>query len=306
MDTMMVIDYLAKWGHFLAGTTWIGLLYYFNFVQTEYFKEADADARTDAFVKLAPRALWWFRWGAMLTLITGLIMLIYRHRALTVDIVIGSVMAILMFLNVWLIIWPNQKILIASNEQLKGGGEALPEAAAAAPKAALASRTNTLFSIPMLYFMGSTSAGLSNGSMGGNMTALVIILIIIAAVELNAIFGKPGPMATIKGVITSGFVLWAVVLGLLLILPESASAPVDEPAATVAPAPVVEAVPAVPAEEPPPMMEEAAPTEGGAAPAAVDAAAQKEEAAAGGDSAAMDEAAPPPQAAPVADPNPTG
>lgn len=306
MDTMMVIDYLAKWGHFLAGTTWIGLLYYFNFVQTEYFKEADADARTDAFVKLAPRALWWFRWGAMLTLITGLIMLIYRHRAWSVDIVIGSVMAILMFLNVWLIIWPNQKILIASNEQVKGGGEALPEAAAAAPKAALASRTNTLFSIPMLYFMGSTSAGLSNGSMGGNMTALIIILIIIAAVELNAIFGKPGPMATIKGVITSGFVLWAVVLGLLLILPQSSSAPVDEPAATVEPAPMMEAVPAAPAEEPPPMMEETAPTEGGTAPAAVDAAAPEEEAAAGSDSAAMDEAAPPPEAAPMADPDPTG
>ena len=308
MTTMMVIDYLAKWGHFLAGTTWIGLLYYFNFVQTEYFKEADADARTDAFVKLAPRALWWFRWGAMLTLITGLIMLLYRHRAWTVDIVIGSVMAILMFLNVWLIIWPNQKILIASNERLKGGGEALPEAAAAAPKAALASRTNTLFSIPMLYFMGSTSANLHNGSMGDNMTALIIILIIIAAVELNAIFGKPGPIATIKGVITSGFVLWAVVLGLLLILPKSSSAPAAEPAATVEPAPTVEAAPAMPTEEPPPMLE-AAPAE---EPAAMDAAAPVGEAAAGEGASAMDEAvpapeaAPPPAADPVADPDPTG
>ena len=309
--TMMLIDYLAKWGHFLAGITWIGLLYYFNFVQAEYFKEADADARTDAFVKLAPRALWWFRWGAMLTLITGLIMLLYRHPGWSVDLVIGSVMAILMFLNVWLIIWPNQKILIASNEQLKGGGEALPEAAAAAPKAALASRTNVLFSIPMLYFMGSTSANVHSGSMVGNMTALIIILIIIAALELNAIFGKPGPMASIKGVITSGFVLWAVLLGLLLILPES-SAPAAEPT-TVEPAPTVEAAPAMPAEEPPPMepppMMEAAPME---EPAATDAAAPSGEAAAGEEAAAMDEAAPapeavpPPAADPVADPDPTG
>lgn len=310
--TMWVIDYLAKWGHFLAGITWIGLLYYFNFVQAEYFKEADADARTDAFVKLAPRALWWFRWGAMLTLITGLIMLLYRHPGWTVDIVIGSVMAILMFLNVWLIIWPNQKILIASNEQLKGGGEALPEAAAAAPKAALASRTNVLFSIPMLYFMGSTSApDMSNGLMSDNMTALIVILIIIAALELNAIFGKPGPMASIKGVITSGFVLWAVLLGLLLILPES-SAPAAEPT-TVEPAPAVETAPAMPAEEPPPMepppMMEAAPME---EPAATDAAAPSGEAAAGEEAAAMDEAAPAPEAAPppaadpVADPDPTG
>ena len=306
--TMVVIDYLAKWGHLLAGITWIGLLYYFNFVQTEYFKEADADARTDAFVKLAPRALWWFRWGAMLTLLTGLIMLLYRHPGWTVDITIGSVMAILMFLNVWLIIWPNQKILIASNEQVKGGGEVLPEAAAAAPKAALASRTNTLFSIPMLYFMGS-SAHLPNGSIGGNMTALIIILIIIAAVELNAIYGKPGPIATIKGVITSGFVLWAVLLGLLLIFPAGSSAPAAEPETAVEPAPVVEAAPAMPAEEPPPMMEEAAPTEESApaeAPAAMDATAPEEEAAAEAESAAMDEAAPPPEAAPVADPDPMG
>ena len=306
--TMMIIDYLAKWGHFLAGITWIGLLYYFNFVQTEYFKEADPDARTDAFVKLAPRALWWFRWGAMLTLLTGLVMLWVRGANLTVDGLIGSVMAILMFLNVWLIIWPNQKILIASNEQIKGGGEALPEAAAAAPKAALASRTNTLFSIPMLYFMGS-SAHLPNGPMGGNMTALIIILIIIAVLELNAIFGKPGPIATIKGVITSGFALWAVLLGLLLLLPESSPAPAAEPAATVEPAPAVEEAPAMPAEEPPPLTE-AAPAEepavmDEAAPA--DAAAPEEEAAASMDEAApAPEAAPPPEADPVADPDPTG
>ena len=306
--TMMIIDYLAKWGHFLAGITWIGLLYYFNFVQTEYFKEADPDARTDAFVKLAPRALWWFRWGAMLTLLTGLVMLWVRGANLTVDGLIGSVMAILMFLNVWLIIWPNQKILIASNEQIKGGGEALPEAAAAAPKAALASRTNTLFSIPMLYFMGS-SAHLPNGPMGGNMTALIIILIIIAVLELNAIFGKPGPIATIKGVITSGFALWAVLLGLLLLLPESSSAPAAEPAATVEPAPVVEETPAMPAEEPPPLTE-AAPAEEPAAmdeAAPADAAAPEGEAAAAMDEAApAPEAAPPPEADPVADPDPTG
>ena len=306
--TMMIIDYLAKWGHFLAGITWIGLLYYFNFVQTEYFKEADPDARTDAFVKLAPRALWWFRWGAMLTLLTGLVMLWVRGANLTVDGLIGSVMAILMFLNVWLIIWPNQKILIASNEQIKGGGEALPEAAAAAPKAALASRTNTLFSIPMLYFMGS-SAHLPNGPMGGNMTALIIILIIIAVLELNAIFGKPGPIATIKGVITSGFALWAVLLGLLLLLPESSPAPAAEPAATVEPAPVVEEAPAMPAEEPPPLTE-AAPAEEPAAmdeAAPADAAAPEGEAAAAMDEAApAPEAAPPPEADPVADPDPTG
>jgi len=213
----ILIDYLARWAHFLAGITWIGLLYYFNFVQTEYFKEADGDARTDAFVKLVPRALWWFRWGAMFTFLTGLIMLGYRGAGVTLDITVGAVLGTLMFLNVWLIIWPNQKILIASNEQVKGGGEALAEAAAAAPKAALASRTNTLFSVPMLFFMGS-SAHYAHGGLNGNTTALIVALAIIAVLEINAIVGKPGPMASVRGVITGGFVLTAVLWGVVAIL----------------------------------------------------------------------------------------
>lgn len=213
----ILIDYLARWAHFLAGITWIGLLYYFNFVQTEYFKEADGSARTDAFVKLVPRALWWFRWGAMFTFLTGLIMLGYRGAGVTLDITVGAVLGTLMFLNVWLIIWPNQKILIASNTQVQGGGEALPEAAAAAPKAALASRTNTLFSIPMLFFMGS-SAHYAHGGLTGNSTALIVALVVIAILQINAIVGKPGPIASVRGVITSGFVLTAVLWGVVALL----------------------------------------------------------------------------------------
>ena len=212
-----VIDYLMKWGHFLFGITWIGLLYYFNFVQTEYFKEADGDARVDAFSKLVPRALWWFRWGAMFTFLTGLVMLGIRGAGTTADITVGAVLGTLMFLNVWLIIWPNQRIIIASNQAVAGGGEADPAAAGAAPKAGLASRTNTLFSIPMLYFMGS-SAHLPNGSIGGNTTAIIICLVIIAALEGNAIFGKQGPMTTVRGVIVCGFALTLVLWGLLYFL----------------------------------------------------------------------------------------
>jgi len=213
----ILIDYLARWAHFLAGITWIGLLYYFNFVQTEYFKEADPSARTDAFTKLVPRALWWFRWGAMFTFLTGLIMLGYRGSGATLDIAVGATMGTLMFLNVWLIIWPNQKIVIASNEQIKGGGEALPEAAGAAPKAALASRTNTLFSIPMLFFMGS-SAHYAHGGLTGNTTALIVALAIIAVLEINAIVGKPGPMASVRGVIVSGLVLTGILWGVVAVL----------------------------------------------------------------------------------------
>ncbi len=208
------INYLVRWSHYFVGITWIGLLYYFNFVQTEYFKEAEGGARVDAFVKLAPRALWWFRWGAAMTFLTGLYLVYVLHMALTVDIVLSVVMATLMFLNVWLIIWPNQKIVIASNEQIQAGGEADPAAAAAAPKAALASRTNTLFSLPMLFLMGA-SAHYAHGGFADNMNAVIVGLAIIAAIELNAIFGKQGPITTVRGVIVSSLVLtavfWAVV-----------------------------------------------------------------------------------------------
>ena len=92
--------------------------------------------------------------------------------------------------------------------------QAKPEAAAAAPKALLASRTNTLFSIPMLFFMGS-SAHYAHGGLSGNSTPLIVGLAIIGVLELNAIFGKQGPITSVSGVITSGFVLtavlWAVV-----------------------------------------------------------------------------------------------
>lgn len=137
----------------------------------------------------------------------------------TLDIAIGATLGTLMFLNVWLIIWPNQKIVIASATQVAQGGDALPDAAGAAPKAALASRTNTLFSLPMLFFMGS-SAHLSNGSVGdeANMMALGISLVIILALEANAIFGKQGPMTSVAGVIHSGIGLTVVLYGVVVFL----------------------------------------------------------------------------------------
>ena len=211
---MIVVDFLARWSHILFGITWIGLLYYFNFVQTEYFKEAEDSARVDAFSKLVPRALWYFRWAALLTFLTGLVMLGYRGSASTADIIVGSVLGTLMLLNVWGIIWRNQKIVIASNQAVAAGGEADPAAAEAAPKAALASRTNTLFSIPMLWFMVA-SAHMPSGSIMANTQAIVICCVIIALIEANAIWGKQYTMTTVKGVIASGLVLTVVLVGIL-------------------------------------------------------------------------------------------
>ena len=141
-------------------------------------------------------------------------MLGYRGSASTADIIVGSVLGTLMLLNVWGIIWRNQKIVIASNQAVAAGGEADPAAAEAAPKAALASRTNTLFSIPMLWFMVA-SAHMPSGSIMANTQAIVICCVIIALLEANAIWGKQYTMTTVKGVIASGLVLTVVLAGIL-------------------------------------------------------------------------------------------
>ena len=218
MEFENLISYLFRWIHFFAGVAWIGLLYYFNFVQTEYFKETDAAAKSSAISKLVPRALWWFRWGAMITFLSGLALAGYMASAINYYIVVGMLLGTLMFLNVWLIIWPNQQTVIASNNQVIGGGEALPEAAGSLGKAGLASRTNTLFSIPMLFFMGA-SAHLSGvgripiTSEGGtSLLAIILTLVIIAALQLNAIKGKTGPMTSVVGVIHCGIGLAAALL----------------------------------------------------------------------------------------------
>ena len=212
-----LIDYLFRWIHFFAGVTWIGLLYYFNFVQTEYFKEA-GDAKANAIDKLVPRALWWFRWGAMFTFLSGLALAAYLGAAINYYLLLGMTLGTLMFLNVWLIIWPNQKIVIASNRQVLDGGEPLPEAAAALGKAGLASRTNTLFSLPMLFFMGASAHLVGIGRVpltsegGTSMIAIIVTMAIVAILEANAIAGKTGPMTSVKGVIHCGVGLMAALV----------------------------------------------------------------------------------------------
>ncbi len=136
MEIEYIVNMLARWGHLLFGMTWIGLLYYFNFIQGGYFKSATPEGLADAKAKLAPEALWWFRWGAMFTFITGVILFYYVEKwgQMNSYIAIGALLGTFMFLNVWLIIWPDQKIALAMVEG---------DAAAAGGQAHLASRTNT-------------------------------------------------------------------------------------------------------------------------------------------------------------------
>ena len=155
--------FLVRWSHFLAGVAWIGLLYYFNFVQGPFLAQVtEAATRKDVTTKLLPRALWWFRWGAMFTVGVGLILYAdimhkvgpgFLQSGQGISITIGGVLGIIMWFNVWFIIWPNQKLIIAAAEQGKG-----PTELGGKPRVAfLASRTNTMLSIPMLFFMAASS-----------------------------------------------------------------------------------------------------------------------------------------------------
>ncbi len=220
------IYYLVKWFHFIFGIIWIGHLYYFNFTQMPSFAEMDGPTKSNNIQKLVPRALWWFRWGAMFTFITGVIMLgMYGHMnghevyktSWGVNIMTGSALGTLMFLNVWLVIWPAQQIVIASTTAVAKGQPSLPAAAAAGARAMLASRTNTLFSIPMLFFMGAASHLPLQVGPDANLGLLTLVLaLVLGAIEWNAVKGsKLGPLATVKGVIHAGIGL-AVVLYLLV------------------------------------------------------------------------------------------
>ncbi|MEJ2533116.1 MAG: urate hydroxylase PuuD [Halioglobus sp.] len=206
----MVIEFIVRWFHVLFGIVWVGMLYYFNFVQTEYFKEAEAGAKADAMKKLAPRALWWFRWGALLTFLTGLSLFYqvgaHSNPAGMPVIWMGVLAGTLMFLNVWLVIWPKQQIVLG----MKPG-----DGPAAAAKAGLASRTNTLFSGPMLFGMlGSKHLYIEGAGANGLLACAVILLLL----EVNALFGKTGPMTSVVGVVHMSVALTAVFWALLAFL----------------------------------------------------------------------------------------
>ena len=215
--------FLLRWLHFLFGITWIGVLYYFNFIQTPYFAtELGGTARSAMIRGLVPNALWWFRWGAMFTFLTGWLIVLTKlghdHVALTSGymtmILTGGLMGTLMWFNVWFVIWPAQKVVIASAEKVAGGGEADPDAAGRGARAGLASRINTLFSIPMLFFMGAAShfLGLQPGPGDGVMAYWIVGFVLIGIVEGIGLVAKPGtgpakPLATVAGTIHFGLIL---------------------------------------------------------------------------------------------------
>ena len=215
--------FLLRWGHFLAGITWIGLLYFFNLVNVNFMKELDAASKGKVVPNLMPKALWWFRWGAVWTVVFGflyylmllgtekitgrivvfllawtaawlivaallrmsvaggplkdgrvlafviaiLVLLVswgavsYMSRGgsnRTVAISIGGGMGFVMLMNVWMIIWPLQKKIIAATKATAETGAPAPaDMPKWARRAFLASRTNAWLSVPMLFFMAAAS-----------------------------------------------------------------------------------------------------------------------------------------------------
>jgi uncharacterized membrane protein len=218
-------QFLLRWIHFLAGITWIGMLYFFNLVNVQFQKEIDAATKGKINPILLPKVLWWFRWGAILTWVTGFIYYVllvnaettghmplayfivgwsiafvalsglYRaavsggamkdgrvlaiviavvvlfigyatalmarnagSSSRTISIMVGGGLGTIMLLNVWMIIWPLQKRIIAATKATAEGGAPAPaDLPKWARRAFLASRTNAWLSIPMLFFMGAAS-----------------------------------------------------------------------------------------------------------------------------------------------------
>jgi uncharacterized membrane protein len=154
--------FLFRWLHVLSGVMWIGLLWYFNFVQIPNMPKIPDEQKPAIGKVIAPAALWWFRWAAMATIATGLILAFlngYLLQAATLGLLdsvprhtmigIGMWLGAIMWFNVWFVIWPNQ-------QRALGMVDATPEAKAKSARTAmLFSRTNTLLSVPMLFAMVS-------------------------------------------------------------------------------------------------------------------------------------------------------
>ena len=220
-DPTTNVLFLLRWLHFLAGITWIGMLYFFNLVNVKFMKELDGATKGKVVPNLMPKALWWFRWGAFWTVVAGLVlhlstvtseshglpaffwiwlvvvlatfvvgtwlftafkkdgrvlfavylvMLVVMSAILwkvhssantswkVLSIALGGGMGIIMFMNVWMVIWPLQKKIIAATKAQAEAGTAPPaEMPAWARRAFLASRANAWMSVAMLFFMGAAS-----------------------------------------------------------------------------------------------------------------------------------------------------
>lgn len=197
MDVNDVLQMLFRWIHFLAGITWIGMLYFFNLINAHFQAALEAGVRRQVVPQLMPRALWWFRWGAMFTFLSGLLMLLWKYFILPDAggfaalfgsesgqwITMGTLFGTIMWFNVWFIIWPAQKRLITWTKE----GQTPPEQPAVARRALYTSRTNTFLSVPMLVGM-MLGTGAHYPSINFNLPWFIIILALGSGLAYYMIF----------------------------------------------------------------------------------------------------------------------
>jgi uncharacterized membrane protein len=161
-DVFTNVTFFLRWLHVLAGIAWIGLLYFFNFVNVPFQGILEKELKPRVNPPLLSRALWWFRWSAMVTMVVGWLLLLYKyqHGNLWFDgegqltgralwILFGGVLGTVMWFNVWFVIWPAQKQIIGFLQT----GQSPPEMPVLAKRALLFSRTNAFLSGPMLFGM---------------------------------------------------------------------------------------------------------------------------------------------------------
>jgi uncharacterized membrane protein len=165
MGEFSLFQYMAfflRWVHIMSGITWIGLLYFFNFVNVPFQGVLEKELKSKVNPPLLLRALWWFRWSAMFTMVVGWFLLLYKYSemhlwygpegdlsAMACWIFLGGILGTIMWFNVWFIIWPCQKKIIGFMK----AGQTDPSTPALAKKALLFSRTNAYLSGPMLFSM---------------------------------------------------------------------------------------------------------------------------------------------------------
>jgi uncharacterized membrane protein len=227
---------LARWGHYLAGAAWLGLAYYFNFVQAPAFQEMSQQARSETLRLVSRRAERWVRWSALATLLSG-VLILYFQRNLGSNftdyftttrgtaVAFGVLLGVIMILNVWLVIFPNQTKVVKAAELADFGRGPDQATTRAAKKLARAERCNVVLSVPMLFFMAVGPHFLESAfrfqvNPGRDFVGMawVVFIIMVGFIELSALGQIGGYDSTAnramfddyRHTIGWGFMLWAL------------------------------------------------------------------------------------------------
>jgi uncharacterized membrane protein len=186
MELHAIVLIALRWTHILFGIIWLGHLYFFNFVQANYEKSLSPDVKKAIVPEIRGRALWWFRWGAMITMVSGLLYLIYEQLIVPGSrsfagwlsyspdrwITFGMTLGMVMWFNVWFVIWPRQRVIL---ESLSGAREKPADFDALVATAGKFSKINAYLSLPMLFGM-TARQHFSGGSWTRDLIAMAVVV----------------------------------------------------------------------------------------------------------------------------------